>query len=338
MKALNPLLIALVVITSSLFAQDNGKISGYMFGDYYYVTSNHDKDIENANGFWMRRIYVTYDRSMNEQFSMRFRLEMNSQGDFSSKDKLTPVVKDAYLKWKKGRHSIILGISGTPTWGVIEKLWGYRPVEKTALDLAKFGSSRDFGVALKGPLDADKKVNYHLMFSNGSSNGSENNDGKKVALALLAKVGNGFLVQGYADFEERPGDTNRYTLQGFVGYKGTTSRFGVQFAHQNRQVAGGDDLTLQIGSLFGAAKLSDKVWGFARIDRAFDPNPDGATISYIPFDKTAKSTFLVAGIEYSPAEDVHLMPNVEAIVYGDNAAGGSPDSDLIPRFTFYYTF
>ncbi len=328
-----------LAMASGLFAQKEGKISGYMFGDYYYMAANHDADVEGANGFWLRRIYLTYDRALDKQFAVRFRLEMNSAGDFSSKSKLTPVVKDAYLKWKKNQHSIYLGISSTPTWDLVEHFWGYRSVEKTPLDLQKFGSSRDFGVAFKGSFDSEKKFGYHLMFGNGSSNASENNDGKKVMLALTAEPGNGIVLQGYVDFEERPGQTDRYTVQAFAGYKQEAFRIGAQFAHQNRQVGPGlDDLKLQIFSVFGAARLSPKTWGFARVDRQFDPNPAGAKISYIPFDPTSKSTFVVAGVDYRPISNVHLMPNAEFVFYDDNAAGTSPDTDFIPRLTFFYKF
>lgn len=326
----------LTVLVCTVFSQD--KFSGYMFGDYYYMASNHDADLEGANGFWLRRIYFTYDRGLSDQFSIRMRFEMNTAGDFSSKSKMSPVIKDAYLKWKKNQHSILFGISPTPTWDVIEKFWGYRSVEKTALDLQKFGSSRDFGLSFKGTLDSEKRVEYHLMVANGNSNSSENNEGKKILFALTGKFKNGVLIQGYADFDERPGETNRYTLQGFAAIQKENFRVGVQYAHQNRQVAGGNDQKLQIGSVFGAAKLSDKVWGFARIDRTFDPNPDGNKISYIPFDKTAKSNFIVAGIDFLPAKNVHLIPNIEAVLYSDNDAGTSPDTDVIPRFTLYFSW
>lgn len=319
---------------TTLQAQDNGKISGYVFGDYYYVVSNHDEDLEGSNGFWLRRIYLGYDRNLSEAFSTRLRLEMNSAGDFATNEKLTPVVKDAYLRWKHNEHSVYLGISSSPIWGLIEDFWGYRAVEKTPLDLQRFGSSRDFGVAVKGKLDSGKRVSYHVMFGNGSSNGSENNDGKKVMLSLSTKASSGLLVEGYVDFEDRPGDANRYTLQGFAGYESDDFRLGVQFAHQNRQTTG-DDVTLQLGSVFAVAKLSEKTWGYARIDRQFDANPEGARIEYIPFDATAKSTFLLAGIDYAATSNVHFMPNIEAIVY---SGGTEPDSDVIPRFTFYYSF
>jgi len=324
----------IIVLAGNTFAQ--GKISGYMFGDYYYVAANHNKDMEGKNGFWFRRIYLTYDHGLNEGFSVRFRIEMNSAGDFTSKRKLQPVVKDAYLKWKHARHNILFGISSTPTWGLIEKVWGYRSVEKTPLDLQKFGSSRDFGIAFKGSFDSQKRMNYHFMFANGSSNGSENNTGKKVMLALAANLSKHFVVQGYADFEARPGSSNRTTLQGFAAYQSENFRIGVQFAHQNRQVGVGvDDLKLQIASVFGTVRLSNRIWAFARFDRTFDPNPDGAKISYLPFDVSAKSNFFLAGLDFMLIETVHIIPNIETIFY-DKVSGGRPNTDVVPRITFYY--
>lgn len=332
------IILALLVLSIPAFSQDSGKISGYMFGDYYYMAGNHDKDLKGRNGFWFRRVYITYDRGLSEQFSIRLRLEMNSAGDFTSKSKLTPFIKDGYLKWKKGNHSIYFGISPTPTWGLVEKVWGYRSVEKTPLDLQKFGSSRDFGIAFKGALDERKRFNYHLQVANGSSTGSEINKGKKVLLSLSGKADNGFVVEGYVDYEARPGKTNRYTLQGFAGYAIKTFRIGVQFAQQTRQRETGDDLKLNIGSLFAVSKLSEKVWGFARVDRVFNPNPDGRKISYLPFDPTAKSTLLIGGLDFRPINGVHLMPNIELVVYDETATGSKPDSDILPRFTFYYKF
>lgn len=337
MKKLSILFFLFSILTNFATAQEKSKISGYMFGDYYYVASNHNKTLEDQNGFWFRRIYFTYDHGLSEDFDIRFRLELNSAGDFTSKTKLEPFVKDAYLKWKHHRHSIIFGISPTPTWDVIESVWGYRSVEKTPLDLQKFGSSRDFGLAFKGSLDPERRVNYHFMIANGAGTSSENNAGKKLLLSLAGKISRNFLVEGYFDFEERPGASNRYTLQGFAAYQQKSFRIGVQFAHQNREAGvGAPDLKLQIGSVFAAAKLSEKTWSFARIDRQFDPVPDGAGISYIPFDASAKSTFLVAGLDFRPIDLVHIMPNVEAVLYDENEAGVSPTSDVIPRLTLYY--
>lgn len=327
--------LCLLLLVGPVTASD-GKVSGYMFGDYYYVTSNHNKQVEDQNGFWFRRIYLTYDQGLGERLDVRLRFEMNSAGDFSSNSKLTPAVKDAYLRWKYASHSFIFGIQSVPTWELIEKVWGYRSVEKTPLDLHKFGASRDFGLAARGSLGSGKRVNYHLMLANGSSNGSEVNRGKKVMLALSTKLSSNLVVEGYADFEERPGSTNRFTLQGFAAYQSDNARVGFHFARQERQVAPGvDDLSLQLGSVFAATRLSPRLWGFARVDRLFDPNPDGEGIAYLPFNATAKATFFLVGVDFCLAEGVHIIPNAEATIY-NGVAGVSPATDLMPRVTFYY--
>ena len=334
-----PILFAFLLVGPALhaFPAEPPKISGTMFGDFYTVAANHDPDLEGRNGFWFRRIYLTFDEKLADPWAVRLRFEMSAPGDFTSSGKIEPFVKDAYLKYTRGRHSIVLGLSPTPTWEVVEHTWGYRSVEKTPLDLQKFGGSRDLGIAFKGSLDAGKKVRYHLMFANGSGTKGETNKGKKVLGSLGFYPSEHFMLEFYADYDDRPGSTDRTTLQGFAAVKGDRGRLGVLYAHQTRKVEDGPDLQLDIASVFAVLKLSAKADLFARYDRMFDPNPDGAKISYIPFDPTAKSNFLVAGLDLRPGKTIHFMPNVEFVFY-DSTEAGKPDTDVIPRLTFYYKF
>jgi hypothetical protein len=312
-----------------------GKFSGYMFGDLYYAASHHDSNIEGRNGFWFRRIYFTYDHGLNEEFAVRFRIEMNSEGNFVSTANLEPYVKDAYLKWTRSGHSVFLGISPTPTFEYFEDFWGYRSVEKTPPDLYRFASSRDFGVAVKGDLGSENNIKYHFMFGNGAStSGSDGNEGKKLMLALAYEFSSNFFVQGYGDWEERPGETNRYTFQGTMGYKLEKARLGFQILRQTRQTAG-DDINLVQASGFVVADLQDNLAGFLRYDRLFDAVPDGQNIAYLPLVNTAKANYLLAGVDFAPHAQVHFMPNVEFVFYNE-INGVSPDADIIPRLTFYY--
>ncbi len=340
MKRLITVLFMLSVFNTIALGGDKpkDKFSGYMFGDVYWVAANHVSEIQDQNGIWFRRIYFTYDHSISDAFSTRLRLEMNSPGNFSTSSKLEPAVKDAYLKWKKGQTQFLLGISSTPTWGLVEKTWGYRSVEKTPLDLQKYGSSRDFGVALKGNLEQSGKVKYHLMLGNGNSNKSETNKGKKAMLALSFYPDDHLIFQAYGDWNDKPGDNDVFTFQGFAAYKTQKARIGVQFAQQTRNVDGGEDVDLKIGSVFVAGQVGEKMNAFARVDRTFDPNPDGNKISYIPFDNASKATFFVGGLDFTPDKNVHFMPNVEVALYDEDDAGVSPDTDVIPRFTFYWVF
>jgi hypothetical protein len=149
----------LLLWASTTFAQSNliknGEFSGRVYSDYYWMAANHDPDLVGENGFWIRRVYFTYDQEISDAFSARFRLEGNSPGDFSTSAKISPVVKDLYLRWTRGQHQIEAGISSTPTFGLVEDVWGYRSVEKTPLDMQDFASSRDFGLSFEGELDQD---------------------------------------------------------------------------------------------------------------------------------------------------------------------------------------
>jgi len=330
-------LLTLLLLVTGVFAGE-GKLTGYMFGDYYYVAKNHNSDLEEKNGFWFRRIYFTYDNKLSDEWSVRFRMEMGSPGDFTTSSKLEPFLKDGYVKWSRSGHSVILGLSGTPTWGYVESFWGYRSVEKTTADLFKLGSSRDFGIAAKGKFGQDKKGFYHAMIANGSSTRSETNEGKKLALSVGYKLAPGLSFEAYGDFEERPGRSNRYTAQGFLGYKKKNWRVAGQVLHQTRQKSVGED-QLELASFFGAAKLGPKVWGFARVDRAFDALPGVSGVSYLPVDDTTEFTFFLFGVDVTPHEQVHLMPNVEIVTYDDPGSGiPTPDTDVIPRVSFYYTW
>ncbi len=313
------------------------KVSGLVFGDYYYEAQNHSESIEDANGFWFRRAYLTFDSRLSDSIDSRLRFEMNSPGDFVSSGKLTPFVKDAWIRMKyAGGQQAILGISPTPAFDYIEGFWGYRSLEKTILDLQKVESSRDFGLALKGGVGSAGALDYHAMFSNGGGEKSETNHGKKILFALGHQPSKGAVAQFFTDYEWRP-EGNRYTFQGFLGYKGSRGRVGLQYAHQTRElVAKNYDLNLL--SVFGVANMTEKVSLVGRYDRVFEPNPEGGSIDYLPFDPNAKSNMFLAALDFKAHRQFNIMPNVEIVKYDKTADGTTPETDIVPRLTFFYTF
>ncbi len=127
------------------------------------------------------------------------------------------------------------------------------------------------------------------------------------------------------------------SLKGFLAYQGAHGRIGLQYVYQMRHVEEGPAVEINGLSVFGSMAVTRKVNGFLRFDRLFDPNPDGAGIPYIPFDPTAKSSLFIGGLEFQPHEQVHVMPNVEVVLY-DAVGGVRPDTDVIPRLSFYFTF
>lgn len=313
------------------------KVSGYLFGDAYAVLDQHDPDIDGQNGFWIRRGYLTFDAKVAEDWSARLRFEFNSPGDFETNAKLEPFVKDAYLAWKHDGHEIDLGLSSTPTFEFIEGFWGYRSIEKTPLDLYRVGRSRDLGIAYKGS-SPDGRIFYHAMLGNGAGDGSETNKGKKVMGALGFKPAEGLVAQLYADYEDRPGATDRSTLQAFLGWSGDRSRYGLQYAEQERGVDGAPDESIAVASAFGIWELTRRGSLLARYDRSFDGYPDADSIPYLWIANDTPFDLAILGWEQQLNERISLTPNFEYVRYRENRGEPALDDDLYGRLTLYYQF
>jgi len=305
------------------------QFSGLAFGDYYYLASSHDSSLAKRNGFWIRRIYLTYTGQIDQSFSYRLRFEMNNKGDFSS-TKLYPFVKDAYLKWTKGNSNIYMGISPSPTFAMVEKIWGYRAVEKSALNFQKMGKSRMFGLAYLWRYDS---IRLHAGLSNGKGNASDDNTGKKMMLSIGYFPKTGILFEVYGDFDDRDNGAYWSTWQTFIGYQNTKFRGTILIAAQKRHSGGDeDDVNINVVSFFGALKLGKSSKLFGRVDMLKDPNPNASKIDYIPVRADADYNLIIAGYDWAPSRNVHLVPNIELIRYNDSATS----NELMYHLTFYY--
>ena len=314
-----------VLILGWVFAAraEGGTIKGVMFGEYYYILVADETDAKQPrkrNAFQFRRLYFTYQKDIAADFAIRFRLEAKDAG-FAQGAKMEPFVKHGYLQWKKGLGDadVYLGLSGTPTWAVAEKVWGYRSIAKTVLDWNKIGSSADLGAALKG---AAGQLSYHLMVGNGPGQKPEDDHGKKFYGSLSFKAADRLILEGYADFNAKPAGRNERTFKGFVGWQGAKGKVGLEaFSRTNEQAgAGGEDQVITGVSAFGSLPLGAAFKGFGRFD----------AVSYDAEDD--RDLLFIAGLDYAAAKAVHLMPNV--IV--ESSTGR--DANVQGRLTFFCKF
>ena len=299
-----------------------GKIKGQIFGDYYVVLAADDGETklpEKRNAFQLRRIYFTYEQSLDDNFSIRYRLEAKDAG-FGKGAKMEPFVKHGYLQWQNalGGSDLYLGLTGTPTWAIAEKVWGYRSIAKTLLDLNEIGSSADLGAALKGQLG---QLGYHVMVGNGPGQTPEDDHGKKLYGSLSFEASDKLVLEGYADFNMRPVGQNQLTLKIFAGLQGEEFNVGVEiFSRTNAQAAGGEDLTISGLSAFGALPFGESLKGFGRVDAVANDATDTTDL------------LVIAGLDHSPAQNVHLLPNLLV------ALPDGPDPHIQGRLTFDYKF
>jgi hypothetical protein len=326
------IVLAVVATASAIAAQEVGtKISVLGYADYYWVVNHHDPSVENVNGFWFRRLFLTIDKTIDKSLSARLRFEANSPGDFKSTGILQPYIRDAWLSWKQSEAlTLVGGLSPEPLIQSSEDFWGYRSLEKAPLDLYRMIGSRDIGLALRGRIQP--KLRYHAMFGNGSGLGGEVDSDKQVSVMFGFDPTAAYTVEVSGAYNSTAGQT-RATAQLVAGAKVGKARFGTILAHQDR-----GDTNLDVATVFGVVGITPKVNGIVRIDKLFDPVPDGAAVAFLPLDPNAKATLLIAAVEWRLHRYFGLMPNVEYVHYNGQAGSTAPADDVIPRLTFHATF
>jgi hypothetical protein len=328
------LLPILLLLSGTLAAEDlpSFSVGGLLFGDLYHISSHHLPEGDGATGAVIRRGYLTGNAKFSKTFFGRARLELNQSGKFETYD-FEVGFKDLYVGWDRGRHRLIAGLSPTPTFDLIESVWGFRYLARTPLDLQGV-ASRDTGISVKGPLNASGSLNYRAMLAAGLEFGNESGDGRKLMGALNWKPAKGWDVDFYLDYEKLSGPRDRTTAQVFVGYRTERQRWGAQYSHQDREA----DPVLELASAFYTRMLGEKFQFVGRVDRIFEPSPKGNNISYLPFDPTAPATFYVTGLEYRAGPHAWFTPNIVYIHYDRNDEGVRPESDLHWRLTLFFPF
>ncbi|HMU43629.1 MAG TPA: hypothetical protein PKA80_10030 [Ignavibacteriaceae bacterium] len=345
-----------------LFAQENssGKISGYMFGDYFYnavrdtglstLSNVANGGKQDLNGFQLRRVYFTYDNEISENFATRFRLEADQTAN-TSDGKIGVFVKDAYLTWKNifDGSDLTFGIQPTMVIENADADWGHRFLEKTILDLRGIVSSRDIAVSLKGKLDSDGMFKYWVMIGNGSGNKAETDKYKRFYAHLQYNPIKNLSVTLYGDFKSKPDVTdpqsnstspstlsnNDLTYALLLGYK-EKDNFSVGaevFLNTTQNGIRSSSIVKDRNgmgiSFFGSYNFSQQLSAVVRYDY-FDPNTN------TDFKSDSRNWFIFS-LNYKPVDKVTISPNVIVETY-EAINGRSIDASVTPRITFYYSF
>jgi hypothetical protein len=335
-KLLMMVMVLLAIISTSTLV--NAAFSAYAFGDYYYMLKSSTASQEKLNGFWLRRVYLTYDADISDKIKARARLEMNSDGKLGSSElTLTPYIKDAYVSYQfLPLHSISIGIQESLTFNNIEKFWGYRHLEKPPFDLYKNRSSREFGVSLKGSFDTGKKFNYSILFGNFSGYKEEIDKYKTIAASFVINAIPNLMLEVNGDYGKRSATKKTYLLQAFAGYQGDWGRLGLNYGWETIKENGKEDVDFGVFSAFLVGKFSPKIEALVRYDMTADPQVNGNDRFFL-IEKGYKTNLFIAGLGWNIHPKFQLMPNIKIVSYKENN-GVKPESFSQFNVTFYYVF
>lgn len=321
MKYLKLLFVTTVLgaVTLPAAAQDAVRWSGLFYMDYKYLLSSTDQEAEGENGFDYRRLYLTADYTLSDEFGGRARLESVSETSTSS-----PYVKDLYLKWKGAigqGQDLVFGVQSPPVFTLSEKIWGYRSLEKTIMDRQKIASSRDMGIAATGKLTSDGDLTYGVMLGNNNSIRGENDKYKRV-YGQLAWQSDNIAASVGGDFAA--GDNrNAINTNAFAGYSAEQFRVGAEGYYQTIDFDIGPSMDKRGISVWIVKPVGDKVEVIGRGDYT---GIDTGLVS-------TTETFIIGGVAFSPNPKVHLIPNLYLV-----DASGHSDPDIAGRVTLHADF
>ncbi|MGO9481181.1 MAG: hypothetical protein ACLP05_05310 [Candidatus Kryptoniota bacterium] len=329
-------LAAVLLMAGMASAQNMPKFSGLMFGDYYYNYQNDNQAMKTVNGFDYRRIYLTTDYNIADGFAARFRLESDPTASVLGNNKLSVMVKDAYVDWNAlipDGHAIF-GLQGTPDINMAESIFGYRSLEKTIQDYNGISASRDLGVGVSEKFS--DAFSGGVLIGNNSSNSqptpTTNYKEKRGYLFLQFKPVNELTILLDGDYFSQaflPLEQDGKTGDIIVNYANSDFSLGVQgFAQGIDHDYGSTTLSRDGISINGWVGLVENLRLVARFD-SYDPNTAAHTSQ-----ATSVQNFALGALDWAVKSNVHLMPNIE---YRHYSIGGVAN-DITLRGTVYFSF
>jgi hypothetical protein len=302
-------ILLLVSITGFMFAE--GKIGGVTYFDY--------SNTEETSEFNLKRQYFGYGGDVSDQVSFNILFDVGRNDTIDTR--LSAYLKKAQINYKSSLGKFNFGLIGMNTYAVQESNWGYRFIEKSAIDKNGFSSTADLGVGFSKSLIDN--LNLSLQIVNGEGFKKPQGD-KYHKIAFNATYGESNLnkndgYNGGLVYTTENTDTTAATMTSlFGGFAGMGLRLGGEY----------DMLTIgsvesNIISVSANYAVRDKIDIFARYDMV-DDNDDA--------NKNGKN-YLVAGIVLTCDGGISVAPNMRNTSYEN---GSESETEYKVNFQFKF--
>lgn len=279
---------------------EEGKINGTVF---YEFTHQFNDTLKVNNPLELQRVYLTVEKQLSSTLAYKFQTDVARGKD----GWLTAYLKNARVDWKSPLGKLTFGLQGMNMFGIQEKTWGHRYLEKSTMDLNKWASSADLGVGFATSI---KKIYVDTKITNGEGyKKPEANVYKKFSLQLVLGERNlskhqDFNAGGVVSYEpiESDSKTGSTIVAGaFVGWAGAAIRTGVEA----NVLTSTDEKSSELLSVYATYQAIPKLSLLARWDQ-LDLGSKG-------------KTYIILGMAYMPEKGLTITPNLRYEKSGDGS-------------------
>ena len=341
-----------------------GQVWGYIFGDFYWKANGENpgwgqaeytRTNKNMMAGQLRRLYLGYNYKISDRFSSRVLLEANP-GTLMNNGAYGVIVKQGYLQWEVPfellhNQNVRVGLIPSPVFAFPERTWGYRSVEKEALDARGLGRSVDQGVSYSGHFDPDNNYGITLMIGNGSGTRPATDRYFEYYTSVFARLfDRRFSVEVMSNYKYLGNDNRFGIIRGFFAWENTHFTLGAEVAQVYNSVSGSQGFTdiepllISLFTSFDLPFITDNLRAFLRYDM-FNPDRNYSDTKVYPDNFPSDLRFvyqqdlLIAGLHYAPHERVNIMPNIYMNIYDDKRPNPTDRAaDVVFRTTLYYRF
>jgi len=296
-------------IIGFIFAEE--KIGGVT----YFNFSSNDK----ASAFNFERQYFAYGGEVSDKVNYKVLFDV---GRSDLETRLTVYLKKAQVNYLSSLGRFNFGLIGMNTYGVQESNWGYRFIEKSAIDKNKFSSTADLGVGFSKTLLSN--LHLSLLIINGEGYKKPQGD-KYHKIAFNTTYGEGNLNKndgynaGIVYTTESTGSDPTTMASVFGGFAGKGLRLGGEYDLLTK-----GSVESNILSVSANYKLKDNIDIFARYD-LFDDNDDA---------NNNGNNYLITGIVLDCDGGISVSPNLRMVNYENT----EKDSEMEYKLNFQFKF
>ena len=303
-------LIILLTCISVSMAVD-GKIGGITYFDY--------SKADDESAFNFNRQYFSYAVDMSDDIKFKVIFDV---GRSATDSRLNTYLKKAQVNYKTTYTKISMGLIGTNTYGVQEKNWGYRFIEKSSIDLYKYSSTADIGVGFSRLLIE----NLHTSLQVVNGEGFKQPQGDKYhKISFNTTYGerkinknDGYNAGIIYSTEATDGDPTNM-ISAFGGFAGMGLRFGAEYDMLTK-----GDTESSIISVSANYSFMDNKDIFLRYDMY-----DGDT----SIDKDG-SSYMITGILLSCENGLSVVPNMRIKSYESDSKESVTEYKVNFQFKF----